>query len=64
MPKSVTVITIKLEDKVEIKGSLIKFAGEPVIIAAEVKKGDMTLLLLRSEDGFPIWSGWRRNQFN
>ena len=56
-------IIIKPEDKLEIKGSKINFAGEPAIIAAEVKKGDMTLKL-RSEDGFPVWSGWRRNQFN
>ncbi len=56
-------ITIKPEDKLEIKGSKINFAGEPVIIAAEVKKGNMTLVL-RSEDGFPLWSGWRRNRFD
>ena len=56
-------IIIKQEDKVEIKGSKINFAGEPTIIAAEVKKGDMTLVL-RSEDGFPVWSGWRRHRFD
>ncbi|MGB3639196.1 MAG: hypothetical protein WBA39_16710 [Rivularia sp. (in: cyanobacteria)] len=56
-------ITIKPEDKVEIKGYLINFARKPAIIAAEVKKGNMTLVL-RSEDGFPMWSGWRRNQVN
>ena len=56
-------ITIKPEDKVEIKGYLINFARKPAIIAAEVKKGNMTLVL-RDEDGFPMWSGWRRNRFN
>lgn len=56
-------IVIKPEDKVEITGSKINFAGKPVIIAAEVKKGNMTLVL-RSEDGFPVWSGWRRHKFN
>lgn len=56
-------IILKPEDKIEIKGSKIDFAGEPAIIAAEVKKGDMTLVL-RSEDGFPVWSGWRRHGFN
>ena len=56
-------ITIKPEDKVEIKGYLTNFAGKPAIIAAEVKKGNMTLVL-RSEDGFPMWSGWRRNRFD
>lgn len=56
-------IILKPEDKVEIKGSKINFAGEPAIIAAEVKKGNMTLVL-RSEDGFPVWSGWRRHRFD
>jgi hypothetical protein len=56
-------IILKPKDKIEIKGSKINFAGEPAIIAAEVKKGDMTLVL-RSEDGFPMWSGWRRNRFD
>lgn len=56
-------IILKPEDKVEIKGSKINFAGKPAIIAAEVKKGNMTLVL-RSEDGFPVWSGWRRNRFD
>lgn len=54
-------IIIKPEDKIEIKGSKVNFAGEPAIIAAEVKKSNMTLVL-RSEDGFPVWSGWRRNR--
>ena len=56
-------IVIKPEDKIEIKGSKINNAYEPAIIAAEVKKGNMTLVL-RSEDGFPVWNGWRRNQDN
>lgn len=46
-------------DKVDIKGSRVTFQGKPVIIAAEVKKGD-EVLQLRDENGFPVWSGWRR----
>jgi hypothetical protein len=46
-------------DKVEIKGSKITFQGKPAIIATEVKKGD-ELLKLRDDNGFPVWSGWRR----
>ena len=46
-------------DKVEITGSRITFQGQPAIIAAEVKKGTETLKL-RDENGFPVWSGWRR----
>ncbi len=56
-------ITIKPEDKVEIKGSKTNFARKPAIIAAEVKKGNMTLVL-QDEYGFPVWNGWRRHQFN
>jgi hypothetical protein len=47
------------KDKVEIKGSRITFAGKPGLIAAEVKKGDETLIL-RDATGIPVWSGWRR----
>jgi hypothetical protein len=46
-------------DKVEITGSRITFEGKPAIIAAEVKKGT-EMLKLRDENGFPVWSGWRR----
>ncbi len=51
--------TIEHEDKVEIKGSRVTFEDESAIIAAEVKKGDETLVL-RDKNGFPAWSGWRR----
>jgi hypothetical protein len=44
---------------VEVKGSRVTFEGKPAIIAAEVKKGD-EVLKLRDENGFPMWSGWRR----
>ncbi len=46
-------------DKVEITGSRIIFQRQPAIIAAEVKRGD-EILKLRDENGFPVWSGWRR----
>jgi len=52
-------VKIERKDKVEVKGSRITFAGKPAIIAAEVKKGDETLKL-RDDNGFPVWSGWRR----
>ena len=50
---------IKGKDQVEVKGSRITFNGKPALIAQEVKKGEETLTL-RSEDGFPVWSGARR----
>lgn len=48
-------------DVVEVKGSRVTVAGKPVIIAAEVKKGDETLRL-RDDSGVPAWSGWRKGQ--
>ncbi|WGV25639.1 hypothetical protein [Halotia branconii] len=54
-------IPIKLQDQIEVKGSRINFAGQPAIIAAEVKK-DNQILKLRDENGVPVWAGWRRQQ--
>lgn len=47
------------KDNVEITGSRITFEGKPAIVAAEIKKGNEALKL-RDENGFPVWSGWRR----
>jgi hypothetical protein len=52
-------VKIEPKDKVEVKGSRITFDGKPAIIAAEVRKGD-EVLTLRNDEGFPVWSGWRR----
>lgn len=50
---------IEKGDRVEVKGSKITYEGKPAIIAAEVKKGDNTLIL-RDSAGIPAWAGWRR----
>jgi hypothetical protein len=50
---------IEKGDKIEIKGSRVTLSGKPAIIAAEVKKGDSTLVL-RDSAGIPAWAGWRR----
>jgi hypothetical protein len=52
---------VKLEpkDTVEVKGSGVTLQGKPVLLAAEVKKGDATLVL-RDEAGIPAWTGVRR----
>ena len=50
---------IEKGDKIEVKGSRVMVAGKPVIIAAEVKKGDF-LLKLRDDSGVPAWAGWRK----
>jgi hypothetical protein len=52
-------VKIAAKNKVEVKGSRITFGGKPVIIAAEVKKGD-EVLKLRDDAGFPVWIAWRR----
>jgi hypothetical protein len=52
-------LSIKVGDKVEVTGSKVMFEGKPAIIAAQVKKGD-EVLTLRDDNGFPMWSGWRR----
>ncbi len=52
-------IKIMPGDKVEITGSRITFQGQPAMIAAEIKKGT-EILKLRDQNGFPVWSGWRR----
>jgi hypothetical protein len=44
---------------VEVRGSRVTMGGKPVIIAAEVRKGD-AVLTLRDDQGVPMWSGWRR----
>ena len=49
-------IKIEKGDNIEVNGSKITFDGAPVIIAAEVKKGD-AILTLRDENGFPAWAG-------
>lgn len=53
-------IKIKPKDKIEVKGSRITFEGKPAIIAAKVIRGG-EILKLRDENGFPVWSGWRRH---
>jgi len=54
-------LDIKIEkgDKLEIKGSCVELDGRPIMIAAEVKKGENTLTL-RDNAGIPMWAGWRR----
>ena len=44
------------KDQVEITGSQITFHGKPVLIAAQVQKGDKSLKL-RDPAGIPAWAG-------
>ncbi len=52
-------VKIEKGDKIEVKGSRVTFADKPAIIAADVKKGDSTLVL-RDSNGIPAWAGWRK----
>ena len=44
------------KDKIVITGSRINVAGNPEIIAREIEKDDR-ILVLRDENGVPLWSG-------
>jgi hypothetical protein len=52
-------VQLAVKDTVEVKGSRITVQGKPAIIAAEVRRGEDTLIL-RDAAGVPVWSGWRR----
>ena len=54
-------ITIEQNDDLEITGSRIDFEGKPAIIAAKIEKGEQSLVL-RDENGIPVWSGRGRRQ--
>jgi len=47
------------KNKVEIKGSRITYQGKPAFIAAEIIT-ENEILVLRSEDGTPVWRSWRK----
>jgi hypothetical protein len=51
-------VKIQKGDTIEVKGSRITLSGKPAFIAAEIKKGDKTLVL-RDSSGIPAWAGWR-----
>ncbi|MCC7429972.1 DNA-binding protein [bacterium] len=50
---------VNKNDELEIKGSKITLDNSKVLIASEVKKGEDELIL-RDENGFPLWSGFGR----
>jgi hypothetical protein len=53
-------VKIKALDRIQVTGSKIMWGGKPVILAAEVKKGDQ-VLKVRDHKGVPLWSGRGRN---
>lgn len=54
-------VKIAVHDRVDVKGSRVPIDGQPVIVAAEVRKGDQTLVL-RNPDGVPAWGGAGRRR--
>jgi hypothetical protein len=46
-------------DTIEVKGAKAIYSGKTFIIASEIKKGDATLVL-RNDNGIPVWAGWRK----
>ncbi|MFO1500046.1 MAG: hypothetical protein U1G07_16920 [Verrucomicrobiota bacterium] len=52
-------VRVNTSDKISVKGVRTTLDGQTAIIAAEVRKGD-DVLILRDENGFPRWAGWRR----
>ena len=45
-------------DQIKVKGVRTSLAGNPIMLAAEVEKGDK-ILVLRDAAGVPVWAGWR-----
>jgi hypothetical protein len=55
-------LSLEEGDRIEVAGSMIIYSGLPAMIAARVKKGEDTLLL-RDDQGYPAWGGWRRGRW-
>ncbi|MCR4294254.1 MAG: DNA-binding protein [Elusimicrobia bacterium] len=53
--------SVEPKDRLTVTGSRVDIEGEVAVIASELRKGDMTLVL-RDAQGYPVWSGWRRNR--
>jgi hypothetical protein len=46
-------------DMIEVKGCKITAEGKSAFIAAKIAKGD-AVLVLRDDEGWPVWSAWRQ----
>lgn len=53
-------VQIQALDKIQVTGSQITWKGQPVILAAEIQRGNQ-VLKLRGPNGVPVWGGRRRN---
>jgi len=48
-------VTFAKGDQIEVTGSKVKFANADALLAREITKGGQKLIL-RNENGFPVWS--------
>lgn len=55
--------SFKKGDVITVTGSRITYNEKPALIAAEIKRNEMTLQL-RNQQGFPVWRGWRMGNRN
>ncbi len=53
-------VQIQTLDKIQVTGSKITWGGQPIILAAEINRGDQ-VLKLREPNGVPVWSGRHGN---
>jgi hypothetical protein len=51
---------IKELDRIQVTGSKVTWEGKPLILAAQIKKGNQ-ILRFRRPDGVAYWRGHRRN---
>jgi len=49
-------VTFEKGDRVQVTGSKVKYGGNPLILARQVRR-DSTTLYLRDEHGTPYWKG-------
>ncbi len=49
---------LAIGDRVEVRGSRVRLEGKPVLVAAQIRKGQATLQP-RDDAGVPLWRGWR-----
>ncbi len=49
---------LKPGDAITVRGSRVSLNNKPLIIAAEIKKGNQSVTL-RNDSGIPVWAGWR-----
>ena len=47
------------DEMIEVTGSRVTYEGQPIVIAAEIRKGHQSMML-RDSRGFPLWSRSRQ----